>query len=170
MNVLIRVVAALAVLFCSLEVRSEEYPKQLLQKTFNEVKADNPFKCGTDWVRYPAYEDRQAWEELLGSHAGRLIKEGEKYLNFEWHMIKATQYLAFERTGERQIMEVPFHENRVALNALMLAELAEGKGRFVFQGAFERKIRLAKQESIFIRGQAHGSEKRTTAYQKLCKA
>ena len=133
MNVLRRVVAVLAVLFCSLEVRSEEYPKQLLQKTFNEIKADKPFKCGTDWVRYPAYEDRQAWEELLGSHAGRLIKEGEKYLNFEWHMIKATQYLAFERTGERQIMEVPFHENRVALNALMLAELAEGKGRFIDQ-------------------------------------
>jgi len=133
MNVLVRVVVALTVLLCGLEVRSEEYPKQLLQKKYNEIKSERPFKCGAEWVRYPAYADRQAWKDLLGSHAARLIRQGEKYLDFEWHMIKATQYLAFERTGERQIMEVPFHENRVALNALMLAELAEGKGRFIDQ-------------------------------------
>lgn len=30
-------------------------------------------------------------------------------------------------------MEVPYDANRQALNALMLAELAEGKGRFIDQ-------------------------------------
>ena len=85
------------------------------------------------WLPYPEYSDRNAWEELLGSHADYLIAQGQKYLDYTWQSVNATAYLAYERTGNRQVMERPMSANRVALNALMLAELAEGKGRFVDQ-------------------------------------
>lgn len=85
------------------------------------------------WLPYPEYSDRQGWEMLVGNHAEFLIKAGEKYLDYTWQSVDATAYLAYERTGERQVMETPLRENRVALNALMLAELAEGKGRFLDQ-------------------------------------
>lgn len=87
----------------------------------------------TSWFPYPAYSDRNAWEELLGSHADYLIAQGQKYLDYTWQSVNATAYLAYERTGDRQVMERPMSANRVALNALMLAELAEGKGRFMDQ-------------------------------------
>ncbi|MDE6172625.1 MAG: heparinase II/III-family protein, partial [Bacteroides sp.] len=48
-------------------------------------------------------------------------------------VIRATDYLEYERSGERNIMQNPYEANRKAINALMLAELAEGKGRFVDQ-------------------------------------
>lgn len=85
------------------------------------------------WFPYPAYSDREGWDRMLGSHAAYLIRSGEKYLDYKWQSIDASAYLAYERTGERQVMEAPLKENRIALNALMMAELAEGKGRFVDQ-------------------------------------
>ena len=85
------------------------------------------------WLPYPEYADRTGWDALVGSHADFLIKTGEKYLDYTWRSVDATAYLAYERTGERQIMEPPLRQNRIALNALMLAELAEGKGRFIDQ-------------------------------------
>ena len=85
------------------------------------------------WFPYPEYSDREGWNRMLGEHADFLISSGEKYLNFKWQNVDATAYLAYERTGERQIMENPLKENRLALNALIMAELAEGKGRFMDQ-------------------------------------
>lgn len=85
------------------------------------------------WFPYPSYSDREAWAQMLGDHAGFLIRSGEKYLDYKWQSIDATAYLAYERTGERQVMETPLKENRIALNSLIMAELAEGKGRFLDQ-------------------------------------
>lgn len=82
---------------------------------------------------YPAYEDRDAWSRLLGGHEEFLVSAGEKYLDYQWQSIPATSYLAYERTGERNVMQTPLANNRRALNSLLMAELAEGKGRFIDQ-------------------------------------
>ncbi len=79
------------------------------------------------WVPYPAYTDRAAWDSLMGPNKQRLIAAGEKLLDYKWQLIPATAYLEYERSGNRKVMEVPYDANRQALNALMLAELAEGK-------------------------------------------
>ena len=50
-----------------------------------------------------------------------------------WKVVKATDYLEFERSGNREIMERPFDDNNQAIVRLMLAELAEGRGRFIDQ-------------------------------------
>lgn len=85
------------------------------------------------WVRYPNYSDRAGWDKLTGTDKADIIKEGEKFLSFEWKVVKATDYLAYERNGSRTIMENPFNANNSALMHLVLAELAEGKGRFLDQ-------------------------------------
>ncbi len=41
--------------------------------------------------------------------------------------------MEIEVSGNRQIMEQPYHNNLSAILALMMAELAEGKGRFLPQ-------------------------------------
>ena len=91
------------------------------------------FTMGGDWMPYPAYNDRKGWDELLGEDKAFVISKGEEYLKYEWKTVPASAYLAYERTGERGVMESPFQANRIALNALMMAELAEGKGRFIDQ-------------------------------------
>lgn len=85
------------------------------------------------WVHYPPYTDRKGWDKLIGEWKEEFIRAGEKKLNYEWKVVKATDYLEFDRTGNRNIMQKPYGENNGALVDLVKAELAEGKGRFLDQ-------------------------------------
>ena len=107
--------------------------RNMLQKAADEATLKNVLVMKQAWVPYPAYTDRAAWDSLMGPNKQRLIEAGEKLLDYKWQLIPATAYLEYERSGNRKVMEVPFDANRRALNTLMLAELAEGKGRFIDQ-------------------------------------
>ncbi|MDR6737509.1 MULTISPECIES: heparinase II/III family protein [unclassified Sphingobacterium] len=85
------------------------------------------------WVPYPSYSDRVAWNKLTAPFRDRIIKKGNEALSYQWQVVKATDYLEYERSGNRSIMEKPLNENCTALTNLLLAELAEGKGRYVDQ-------------------------------------
>ena len=107
--------------------------RNMLQKAADETTLKNVLVMQQAWVPYPAYTDRTAWDTLMGPNKQRLIEAGEKLLNYKWQLIPATAYLEYERTGDRKVMENPYGANTQALNTLMLAELAEGKGRFIDQ-------------------------------------
>lgn len=85
------------------------------------------------WVQYPSYKVREGWSRFLGEYRDEIIKNGESLLGYTWKVVKATDYLEFERSGNREIMERPFDDNNQAIVRLMLAELAEGRGRFIDQ-------------------------------------
>ena len=118
---------------CLITVSSAFAQKGLLAKRLAGRDVATLVLPASKWVTYPAYTDRSGWDRLTGSRREEIIKEGEKYLNYEWKVVKATDYLAFERTGDREIMQQPFGRNNTALGALFVAELAEGKGRFLDQ-------------------------------------
>ena len=109
------------------------YQDDKLTKRYQELKSQNVFPVGAECLPYPKYTDREGWDKLLGENSAFLISKGEKYLDYQWQNIPATTYLEYERTGGRTQMETPMKNNRMALNTLLLAELAEGKGRFVDQ-------------------------------------
>ncbi|MBR6346456.1 MAG: glycoside hydrolase family 88 protein [Bacteroidales bacterium] len=83
------------------------------------------------WVPYPAYEDRAGWDAFLGEYSDIFIANGEKSLGFEWVTITDDDYLAYDRYGDRQVMEDKQEANTDALGQMFIAELAEGKGRFL---------------------------------------
>lgn len=107
--------------------------RNLLQQTADVATVKAALLPNQQWIPYPAYNDRAGWEKLLGSDRATFIQRGEKRLTYEWKVVKATDYLEFERSGNRRIMEAPFDSNNRALMELMLAELAEGEGRFIDQ-------------------------------------
>lgn len=107
--------------------------RNLLQNAANQQQLKELLVPKSEWVPYPAYTDRTAWEALVGEAKPALIKNGEKLLKHNWPTVKATDYLALERTGNRKIMENIHYPNCQALATLVLAELAEGKGRFIDQ-------------------------------------
>jgi len=108
-------------------------PRNLLQKkaTVNELLSMLSTK--SEWIKYPAYQDRKGWDAYTGNLKLKLIQDGEKNLNYTWKVVKATDYLEFEKSGNRTIMENPFGQNNNALSSLLYAELAEGQGRFMNQ-------------------------------------
>lgn len=85
------------------------------------------------WVTYPNYTDRKGWDTLTAGFRNEIIQRGEKALQYEWKVIKATDYMEYERSGSREIMEEPLNANNTSLADLVLAELTEGKDRFIDQ-------------------------------------
>lgn len=107
--------------------------RNLLQKTADLQKLKQSLVLNQKWVPYPDYSDRAGWDKMLGDWKQEYIARGEKSLHYEWITIKATDYLTFERTGDRSTMENPYFRNERALCDLIMAEIAEGKGRFLDQ-------------------------------------
>ena len=125
-------VCYLLILFVSTSYAYTE--RNLLQNSVTKEQLKEALVMNGAWVPYPAYSDREGWNSLLNDEDRQtLINAGEKMLDYQWQVIRATDYLEYERSGERNIMQNPYEANRKAINVLMMAELAEGKGRFVDQ-------------------------------------
>lgn len=108
--------------------------RNLLQNSVTKEQLKEALVMNGAWVPYPAYSDREGWNSLLNDEDRQtLINAGEKMLDYKWQVIRATDYLEYERSGERNIMQNPYEANRKAINMLMMAELAEGKRRFIDQ-------------------------------------
>ena len=113
--------------------------RNLLEKKSSVDELKSILVMNQKWVPYPAYADRAGWDRFLSNNKNGLIKLGEDKLNYQWQVIKASDYIEFEKSGSREIMQKPFNENSQAMSSLIMAELAEGKGRFISQiinGAF----------------------------------
>lgn len=134
-NTIYRISLSLCLLFM-LTISARAYTERnMLQKVVgSEEQLKQILMMNQSWIPYPAYHDRAGWDALLGEkYKTDLIREGERLLNYEWLLVRATDYLEFERTGNRYVMQDRLNKNRSAINSLMFAELAEGKGRFIDQ-------------------------------------
>lgn len=108
--------------------------RNFLQNAISKEDLKSALVMNQAWVPYPDYTDRAGWDSLLTKQDKEmLIRAGERLLNYKWQVIHATDYIEYERSGERNLMQEPYEANRQAINTLMLAELAEGKGRFIDQ-------------------------------------
>ncbi len=105
--------------------------RNFLQKEADFKKLKSSLVMKQKWVPYPDYDDRDGWNRFLGPYKNDYICRGEACLGYVWKVVKATDYMAYERSGDQSAMEAPYGENSRALQDLFMAELAEGKGRFV---------------------------------------
>ncbi|MFT3823594.1 MAG: heparinase II/III family protein [Chitinophagaceae bacterium] len=122
-----------ALLFLSAGIAQANEPRNILQSHTNVAQLKEYLLATGKWVKYPVYTNRSGWDALFADNKTGIIKKGEEQLNYVWKVVKATDYLEYERSGNRQAMEKPMGANTNALVAMMLAELAEGKGRFTDQ-------------------------------------
>ncbi|GBU07353.1 heparinase [Bacteroidales bacterium] len=127
-----KILLLLSISIWALSASAHEY-RNLLQKKANLSELKKSLVPNQKWVYYPAYEDREGWDKLTANNKEEIISKGEAALDYSWQVIKASDYIEFERSGARRIMEDPFGENNIALSNLVLAELCEGKGRFIDQ-------------------------------------
>lgn len=105
--------------------------RNLLQKAATENEVRQSLVMDQKWIPYPSYTDRAGWDKFFGEYKDAIIKTGEGYLDYHWRVVRATDYLEYEKSGSRDIMQVPNNKNVQAFSSMLVAELAEGKGRFV---------------------------------------
>ena len=72
--------------------------RNYLQKQANVSSLQEVLILNQQWVTYPAYTDRTGWDTFLGSFKNECILRGEKQLNYQWQVVKATDYMEFERS------------------------------------------------------------------------
>lgn len=106
-------------------------PRYFLTTKYSKEDVRQALVLNQKWVDFPAYSDRAGWDRFLGDRKAAFIEAGEKCLDYTWRVIKATDYLEFERSGAR--WDGDKSANLSALSSLLMAELAEGKGRFLDQ-------------------------------------
>jgi hypothetical protein len=80
---------------------------------------------------YPRAGERAAWEALAPALREGLVAAGEEAAARPWPALSATGFLDYRRTGDRARYEALHHGRREILAALVLAECAEGRGRFL---------------------------------------
>ena len=99
--------------------------------TPDEVKAS--LVMNQKWVKYPSYYDRQGWDALFGQFKDSYINHGNDLMDYKWQPVRATDYLEFERTGDRTAMENPYYSNTHAMASFCLAEMALVRRLAVFR-------------------------------------
>jgi hypothetical protein len=128
-----RRITLILLLFCFATNLHAYQPRNLLQQKASLENLKSSLVLGQKWVSYPDYSNRRAWDSLTADVKAEIIAKGESYLKYDWKVVRATDFLEFERSGSQEVMAAPFGANNAALTKLVLAELTEGKGRFLDQ-------------------------------------
>lgn len=105
--------------------------RNLLTNNFSRKQVSSFISDSQKWITYPAYNNREAWKRLSEGVKSQSIRKGEQYLDYKWPLTTAKHYLTYSRTGNRAMADDVNREKLNALRTLALAELMEGKGRFL---------------------------------------
>ncbi|WP_404403463.1 heparinase II/III family protein [Pelagibacterium halotolerans] len=79
----------------------------------------------------PPLAERTVWERLPATVTGTLLSRAEAARALPWPMLTASAYSAFVRDGNRARFEADYFARRRKLNALVMGELVEARGRFL---------------------------------------
>lgn len=105
--------------------------RDVLQKEAKEIGLAQALVKNFSDIGFPDYHDRNFWNNLPEVIKNEYVQEAEKYQDYDWPVVKATEYLEIIRSGDRR--QGAYAAPRAALMALVMGELAEGKGRFIDQ-------------------------------------
>ena len=113
----------------SAELRSRE--RNILANEASVIDLPRVLICDNSWIDLPDYKNRIFWQNLPEGIRQEYINKAEGYLDYNWPVVKATDYLEFIRSGNRRQEAYAACSN--ALVSLAMGELVEGKGRFMDQ-------------------------------------
>lgn len=105
--------------------------RNLLQNEAEKIGLANVLINDFSELGFPTYDDRDFWENLPDTIKLQYIHRAEKYLDYDWPVVKATDHLEIIRSGRRS--NEAWGAPRAALTSVVMGELIEGKGRFTDQ-------------------------------------
>ncbi len=103
----------------------------MLSRSYPVTELQRILVSQADFHPFPRWAERLAWQAIPSPLRQHLIERGEQFLNYQWPVLPATQFLEYARTGNRGNFERQGFARREALCNLVLAECAEGQRRFM---------------------------------------
>jgi hypothetical protein len=122
-------VCMLLLLIASSAVQAQDRPN--LAEMFPVDKLEHVLLPRADWHPWPTVADRFQWEALTQDIRSELLAEGEEALQGEWPPLPATLFMEYARNGNRSRYQNVRNQRRDRLQALVIAECIEAKGRFI---------------------------------------
>ncbi len=102
--------------------------RDILQKEAAKIGIAQSLVHNFSDLNFPDYYSREFWNDLPASIKNEYIQDAEAALDYDWPVVKATDYLEYIRSGDRR--QSVYSAPRNALLSLVMGELVEGKGRF----------------------------------------
>lgn len=72
-----------------------------------------------------------SWKTISPDQRNAILASAEKYLDYDYPTILASEYLDFSRTGNRSRFSSIYNKRREVLSTLILAEILENNSRFM---------------------------------------
>lgn len=105
--------------------------RRLLESRLTAAQVAKLLVPRESWKPYPVYSDRARWQALPSALLQEMVAKGDQALKNPWTVLPATVFLEYVRTGNRSNYERILRARRNKLEALLWAECAEAKGRFL---------------------------------------
>ncbi|MBE7173608.1 MAG: heparinase II/III family protein [Williamsia sp.] len=105
--------------------------KQILSSKFSKEQLRKVLVPQATWQPFPRLADRNGWARADQAMMKATLEEAEKWVHYSWPSVPATKSLNIERNGNRSEYEAISFEKRRVLGTLLMAEVAEHKGRFI---------------------------------------
>ena len=110
-------------LLCSFTLSSiSREERNVLQKEAKEIGIENVLVKNFSDIGFPTYYSRDFWDNIPTAIRNEYINEGEKYLDYDWPTVKATDYIEIIRSGDRR--QSAYAAPRAALMASVMLVLA----------------------------------------------
>ena len=112
---------------------SAQQEQNLISGKFSKQELQSILIPQAQWTPFPRLNDREGWAKANRQALESYVRTAETYLNYDWPTIPATLSLLIVRTGNRSQYEKISFQKRSVLGTLLMAEIAENKGRFIDQ-------------------------------------
>ena len=121
----------IVLLICIVENAQPQEKRNILQNESSDIGLENVLVKNFSDIDFPSYNNREFWNNLPDKLKDQYVREAQEKLEYDWPVVKATDYLEIIRSGDRR--QGVYAAPRAALMALVMGELVEGKGRFLDQ-------------------------------------
>lgn len=119
------------ILSISLFSSDEKKETNLLSGKFTLERIEEIILSAEKWHPFPKASEHEEWQKLPEKVRLAHIRQGEKHLEYDWEIPKASIFLEFVRNGNRTNYQRIANGRRVKLAELVVAECIEGKERFL---------------------------------------
>ncbi|MDR0724818.1 MAG: heparinase II/III-family protein [Prevotellaceae bacterium] len=105
--------------------------ENLLSSKYSVTELKQILVSQAEWTPFPRLSDREGWAKADKGMLQACIESAESSIDYDWPTIPATLSLLFVRTGNRSQYESVSFKKRNVLATMIIAEVAENKGRFI---------------------------------------
>ena len=104
--------------------------RNLLSNRYDISYIENNISSLEDYKPFPS-AGSDKWNIIPKDHREKIISRAESLLDYDYPVLRASEYMDFVRSGNRSRFQKVYSERRKVIGNLVMAEIIENEGRFL---------------------------------------